>query len=339
MTNYRYAYCTEAELLADLGLNGFIDSILDRFIDPATQYILQEIGQFIPTSEKRVFAGNNKTVLYVDPILSVTSILNGDTPLISTDYMLEPANGMWQNGPYTRLNVDLDESRAGVWIPEVDGVEIAGLWGLYNRMVDTEAVIGTTQLVTDNTLTVNDGSLVCPGMVLSIEGECQMVTRRKSADVATTLLLDAGVSDDVLYVVSSTGLNVGEIIKIGYEIIKIVDKQTGSLQVIRGWGGSPKSTHALSMNVEVYRTFTVERAVNGTLAAGHVNSTMISRYVAPSDVNYLCRQIAALMLMKSRTGYAGRAGSPETGETFYNHEFPRDVIARIKSNYFIPGTR
>lgn len=339
MTNYRYAYCTEAELLADLGLNGFIDSILDRFIDPATQYILQEIGQFIPTSEKRVFAGNNKTVLYVDPILSVTSILNGDTSLISTDYMLEPANGMWQNGPYTRLNVDLDESRAGVWIPEVDGVEINGLWGLYNRMVDTEAVVGTTQLVTDNTLTVNDGSLVCPGMVLSIEGECQMVTRRKSAAVATTLLLDAGVSDDVLYVVSSTGLNVGEIIKIGYEIIKIVDKQTGSLQVIRGWGGSPKSTHALSMNVEVYRTFTVERAVNGTAAAGHVNNTAISRYVAPSDVNYLCRQIAALMLMKSRTGYAGRAGSPETGETFYNHEFPRDVIARIKANYFIPGTR
>lgn len=340
MTNFRYAYCTAQDLMNDLGLNGSGENFLTRFIEPATQYLVQEIGQFIPTSEIRTFPGSGKKILFVAPVLSISKVMNDEIELVATDYLMEPNGRMWQNGPFVRLNCDLDESTAGLWIPEADAIAITGTWGLYDKSITTGTSLGVDQLIGDTSLEVAHGGLISQGMVLLIGTEMQFVSALGDPSAAiTTLGAGCNSSDETLTVASSTGLNIGEIIRVDFERMKITDKRTGQIQVTRGWDNTTKTIHTTAAGVDVYRTYTVERGVNGTAAAAHSSAAEIDRYAVPADINYLCRQIAALMLRKSQTGYAGRAGSPETGETFYNHEFPRDVIARIKANYYIPAAR
>jgi len=83
----------------------------------------------------------------------------------------------------------------------------------------------------------------------------------------------------------------------------------------------------------VYRTVTVERAVNGTTAAAHLLNAAISRYMVPDDILFLTKQIATLMINKARGGYAGKSGNAESGEVYYHDVFPRYEIERIKQNY------
>ena len=80
-------------------------------------------------------------------------------------------------------------------------------------------------------------------------------------------------------------------------------------------------------------TYTVQRGCNGTTAAAHLNGVAISKYVVPHDVNMLCRELAALAAQKAATQWAGRAGSPETGETFYITQYPKSIIDAIALNY------
>jgi hypothetical protein len=176
--------------------------------------------------------------------------------------------------------------------------------------------------------------------VLLIESEMQYVNGTGSPTAEVTAL-SAGCDNqtETLSVASSADLHPGEIIRVDFEQMKVLDKKTGKVNVLRGWAGTTKTAHASSADVDVYKVFTVERGVNGSTAAQHAANAVIRRYTAPEDVNYLTRQIATLMMKKAQTGYAGRSGNAETGETFYNFEFPKDVIARVKRNYFIPHMR
>ncbi len=101
----------------------------------------------------------------------------------------------------------------------------------------------------------------------------------------------------------------------------------------RGWNRTTRKAHLDDASISVFRTFTVERGVNGTTAAIHSNKS-ISRCMVPWDVNWLCRQIAGLMRMKAASGFAGKIGNADTGETFYQNEFP-DLIKKIERNYRI----
>ena len=93
------------------------------------------------------------------------------------------------------------------------------------------------------------------------------------------------------------------------------------------------ATHTTSTNVNVYRTFTVERGVNGTTAAEQAQTTAINKYVPPWDVQYLCKQMASLMSRKEDSGYAAKTGNVEIGEVFFHDEFPADVLERINNEY------
>jgi len=77
----------------------------------------------------------------------------------------------------------------------------------------------------------------------------------------------------------------------------------------------------------------VRRGVNGTTAAAH-STAAIYRYEVPESVNYLCRQIAGLMRAKAETGWSGKSGNAETGETFYFNEFPKQ-IRDIQENFSV----
>lgn len=332
-------YCTLYELLDDLEENGVRDPETGlRHIRAASQWIERHFGgNFIPITAEKRYDGEGGLELEVDPLLAVTSITDDTTTLISSDYLLYPRNKLWENGPYIRIVIDPDVTSIATWSYERDIVVIDGHWGLYEETKTTGAS-GTLADDSDTGLLADKGSEIWPGAVLKIEDEQVLVEGYEdavdsTADVNESSELDS--SDEVVTVTNGALLAIGEIIKIEFEQMLILDISTHDLSVIRGYNGTQKTTHADATSVYVYRDFTVKRGINGTTAAAHA-SKAISRYKAPDDINWLCRQIAGLMLKKAQSGYAGKSGGADLGEVYYYQEFPKTVITRIENNYFVP---
>jgi len=141
--------------------------------------------------------------------------------------------------------------------------------------------------------------------------------------------------DDTVTVTDGAQIKTGELIRINFEQMKVLDISGNDLLVQRGWNRTKRTTHLTAQDVYVYRTFTVERGVNGTTAVAHTSKT-VSRYSAPADITWLCKEIAGLMLKKADSGFSGKVGNESTGETFYYNEFPKGVIDNIKNAYFVP---
>ena len=191
-----------------------------------------------------------------------------------------------------------------------------------------------TQLSNATTLVSTNGALISPGMVVLIESEQELITGWGSTTAAISLLSGAiDESDEQITVDNGAEFNKGEVIRLSLEDMLIRNISGNLLAVTRGWNGTEKATHADDSPIGIYRTGSVERGVNGTVAAAH-STAGVSQYLPPADVNWLCRQIAGLMVKKAETGFSGKSGSAETGETFYFNEFPSQ-IKEIKRNYRI----
>ena len=330
-------FCTIEELLADADDNGGNAAALMKHMRAASQVILQEIGKFIPLTEEVRLDGNGKTRLFVPPLLAITSIVNGDDTLVSTDYLLRPNGRMWTDGPYTHLDVDPDAANLSTWYGEQDSVVINGRWGLYEKSEDTGANTGASeQSASTTSLVVTNGSKVSPGMVCLIGSEQQLVTDYGAVTASvTTLSEDLDLVEEEINVANGALVYVGEIIRCGFEQMKILDINSNTLYVKRGWNGTKKATHTSAGAVDVYRTFSVERAVNGTTAAIHTAGSDIYRYLVPEDVRILCVEIATLMRKKALGGFAGKSGNSELGEVYYHDMFPRFDLDRVRSHYQI----
>ena len=331
-------YCTVQELLNDLeheGLRNHGAQRIYEMIEAASQFILRKFGNFIPISETRYFDGDGSQELLVPALLSATTITVDDDELESGDYILYPQNKLWANGPYMRINVHPDSDTVYYFPKIARTVSILGMWGLWNQSRSTGATV-TSQTDSATTLVVDDASAISPGAVLLIESEQELVTGIGSATDATTNTNEAlDAEEDQVTVLDGTKVRIGEVIRVEFEQMLVRDISGNDLLVERGWNRTVRVAHLTNLDVYVYRTFIVERGVNGSTAAAHDNKA-ISRYTVPADVNYLCKQIAALMLKKADSGFAGKVGSVETGETFYFNEFPKAVIEQIQYNYFVP---
>lgn len=316
-------YCTLNELISDLHLNGDEPNLLDR-IRAASRFIERRFGQFIPTSETRTCKYTEKVNLLVDPVLAVTGILFSGVSLTNIDYELHPFGRFWRNGPYTRIAKEM-----GTWW---DDVEITGRWGMYEEAEN----LGLTGTQTDvaASLVVTDGSLLSLGMVLCLDTEQELITGYGPATPVGSLLNGAiDQSQEEITIDNGSEFHEREVIQLSTEDCCIRMVRGNVLVVTRGWNGTTKAFHLDDSAISVYRTYQVRRGVNGTTAAAHTNVT-ISRYVVPEDINWLCRQIAGLMRMKAASGFAGKTGNAELGETFYFNEFPSQV-KELKKNYRI----
>lgn len=321
------------------GLGSAKQSRLYQSIRDASDFLQKEIGWFIPVTMTRKFNGLGKSILYVPALLSVTSIVNDDDTLVSADYILQPDSRHWDNGPYTWLTVGPDATSLCVWRDEDDGVQVSGQWGMYSRVVLLGATVQdtTSQSNSQSTLKVSDGGKVSPGMLLLIGSEQELVTGWGDPTASVTTLNGAvAISDDVITLTNGALVNVGEVIRVDFEQMRVKDKRTHQVYVDRGWNGTGRTAHLTAAAVDVYRTVSVERAVNGTTAAAHLTNAAISRHMPPDDIQLLTREIATLMLNKAQGGYQGRTGSQETGTVFYNDFFPRFDLERIKEKYFLP---
>lgn len=341
--NLYQCYCTLDELNEDSeGSSGLDVSVLRRFILPASEYIAGEIGPFLPVLETRLLNARGE-VLYVPALLRLTGDLsNGAETVAQANVALRSTaqNGQpfWHNGPY--LRIDPIDGVTVNWSEAVNGVQAPGAWGYYEEARATGATLAAAQNVSVETAQVANGSLLSPGMLLKIGDEWLFVRDYGAATASVTTLASAlDASSETISLASGAAVNVGEILKVEFELLKVLDIEGNNAFVVRGWNKTRKTSHTSGTAVGALRTFAVTRAVNGSTAAAHDSGASISRMVAPSDVNYLARQIATLMMKKSQGGYAGRQANPESGESFYMHEFPRDAIGRVKSNYYIPAVR
>jgi hypothetical protein len=321
-------YCTVGELIDGLGLNGDEPRLLQR-IREASAFMARRLGRFLPVLETRKFAGDSAESLNLDDgLLEIVSVKVDGAAV--TDYTAKPASRCWENGPYTWLE------RAGGW---GQSVEIAGWWGRYR---ETESLgVTATQTADATTLELAAGNLLSPGMVLQIDDEYELVTAgnggpRSPAASAAESQLAASVDHaaEELEVDNGAEFYPGEVLQIGVEDVYIRKIAGNRLVTTRGWNGTTKTAHEVDAPISVYRTYAVERAVNGTEVAEHASAAVV-RCLPPADVRWLAQQIAALMRQKALTAFGGRAGSPDAGETFYINEFPRQ-IADIVQNYSIP---
>lgn len=321
-------YCSIQELVTDLKLIGDEPQLMQR-IREASQFMVRNLGRFIPATETRKLAGVSVETLDLgSPLLTISAVrVDG---IAVTDYVPWPHARCWENGPYTWL------TRSAGWGTTV---EIDGVWGLYDDRHDLG--ITATQAVGAGTLVVSDGSLISPGMVLLIGSEQELVTAgnggdRSPAATEAVSVLTVGVDNASEEIPVSNGaeFHLNEVIQIGTEDLFIRKIGGNALICSRSWNGTTKAAHLANAAIGVYRTFTVQRAVNGTTAAAHTTEA-VQRYLPPADVHWLALQIAALMRQKALTAFGGRAGNADLGETFYINEFPRQ-IADVRANYSIP---
>jgi hypothetical protein len=343
MINFAQLFCTVADLVADKDSPGLKETRMFQAIKDASDFVQKDVGWFVPATLTRLLHGSGSSVLFVPPLLSVTSISNyahtiNPTVLTTDDYLLRPDQGFWPRGPYTQI-IFKPYARQRTWAPYRNGVQIAGQWGMYDHSGATGATVQDTsgQNASQETLIVSDGGKVSPGMVLKIGDEQEAVTGWDAPTETVTALNGViSASDEVITVDDGSLINIDEVLRLTFEQMKVRDKRSNQLSVIRNWNGTGKVAHADDTPVDVYRTVQVERGVNGTDAAIHAKNTAISRYFVPDDILYLTKEIATLSANKALGGYQGRTGNQETGVVFYNDAFPQFDIEKVKSNYYIP---
>ena len=317
---YAQVYATVGELIKDLGLSGDEEGLLDR-IREASNLVQNKLGEFVPVTGTRSFAARFAGKLEIDPCVSVTAITNGGTLLTAADYTPYPLNRHWLNGPYSFLYSDTVS-----W--SQTAVLVEGRWGKYEAQAQPDVSTVSQASSTQRSLTVSNGSQVAPGMVLLIENEQELVTSGNGGmggpdpTMATSLLnATIGSEDEEITVDNGAAFCRGEVVRVGTGDVYIRRIVSNVLVCARGWNGTTKAPHSDNTPLYVYRTFGVERGVNGTSAALHAGATLL-RLTAPEDVNWLTRQVAGLMRMKAKAGFASKSGSAELGETFYYSEFP-----------------
>ncbi len=328
-------YCTMAQIISDLTLPGIkneADFMRDILI-PSSQFIEQQVGQFLPRWEAIKFSACGATELLVPPLLSITSLTSdGNVLTEGTSYVLKPFERHWCNGPYSRICL----YQYGYFSVAPEGVVLNGKWGFYDETRDLAMTVSAATS-TGTSLAVPDGSKCSPGMVLLVEAE-QMLVEATGAATDSTADLSGALDDQAeeFAVTDGTKIKTGEVIKVDFEYMRVLDVQANQVLVARGWNESRRAAHLTGAAVNVLRTFTVKRGVNGTTAATHTNAEVFQQ-VAPGDVNYLARQVASLMKKKADTGFMGRSGNDDLGTGFWVNEFPKNQVEAVKSNYFWGG--
>lgn len=121
------------------------DAVIQGMITGASRLIDKEVGgwpnYFYPSTadETRYFDGSGDVDLYVDPILSLTSVYVSESGgrestsytawTENTDYFVWPYNYSSLGEPIQKLLVDNDSGGKGTWGTTRKGIQITGVFG------------------------------------------------------------------------------------------------------------------------------------------------------------------------------------------------------------------
>ena len=309
---------------------GMMQTILET-----SQWIMLHVGAgipILPVLETRVIAASNEHSIKIGPALDILSVTENLAEI--TDYTKDPLYGVWRKGPCTHLQ----RNDHGVW--NVD-ITISAWWGLYLD-IKPMGISASQATNSETTLVTTNGGILSPGMVLKLGDEAELVTAGNGgpgsppATPALSLVNEAIAANEA-YITADNGAEFyeDEVIAIGTENIHLVKRFDHTWYVQRGWNDTNIADHADNSPIGVYRTYTVERGVNGSDAEIHANAP-ISRYLPPADVLYLAVQMVVLMRQKAKTMFGGKSGNSDTGEAWYVNEFPSQQIDKVKMNYWLP---
>ena len=327
---FAQTYCSLAEIDEDSELFGSEREVkIFEKIQAASNFLEKEIGWFLPVSMTRKFNGNGRSKLLIPPLLSLSSLVNDGATLSEASYVLLPDGRHFANGPYSEIY-----AYGSTWSCHENGVEATGKWGLYDVLKALGATLGAEQSSSALTLQVNNGALVSPGMVVVIGDESEFVDSTNSTPSAAVTTLNGALDavSDTFTFTNGALINIGETIRVDLEQMKLLDRNGHTGYVQRGWNKSRKTNHVTGANVDVYRTFNVTRAVNGSSAALHANAAAVSRQMVPGDVRQLTLKIASRMLKDSSSGYSGVIGDGMGGNAMYLYVLPKE-LEDIKRNY------
>jgi len=337
-----YSYCSIEDFKRRLDLLGIstpqgydADGLMLEIVKAATRIIERETNgrRFIPWSGTKRYDGDGTITLFVDDLISVTSIVDDDDTLVAADYLLYPRNAANQDPvePYLWIDVDPDADTISAWTDEADIVVITGLWGWPPSTVDTGADVASITAAA-TTLSADRGDVIRIGHVLLVESEQMFVTDWDVTDsgadldevgnitaTATNFTVDAG-----------HGLVKNEVIRIDQEDMLVQRVATNELYVVRGWHGTEKVAHSDNVGVYVHRSYTVVRGVNGTTAAAHTAKD-INRYQPIYDIWNATCELGARMYQQAQAGYQDATGLPEMGQLVFSRALPAAVYTAVRA--------
>ncbi len=298
-----------------------IDNLCDRFFIPqiATKYYDYQKS----TSE---------LVLDNDDLISITSLKKchddgTDMVIAAEDILLYDLN----KTPKNKIHIKRWEDYFAYSAESNNAISITGMWGYCNDW-DNLGMIMVGDL-TDSTasLVVTDGSKVDVGNTIKIDDEQMFLKEWSLSDSTANAAEDIDVNEEDINVSSGALLKVGEIIKIDAEEMKIISISTNTIKVFRHMNGTAPAVHSTSADIYVYRTFTLERAVNGTVSAAHVDEKTLYCFIMPAPLELVCGVLVARMDKRSDTAWADRTGTQESG-LFYYKSLPEETKALL-DNY------
>ena len=104
---------------------------------------------------------------------------------------------------------------------------------------------------------------------------------------------------------------VGEVIQVDSEKMLIEAISGNVLTVKRAYDGSLLASHLDNAAVNVFRSLTIVRGVNGTTAATHALAAAVVKYAPPADVWLYGLAKAILDHKQSQSGWTGQIGVGE----------------------------
>jgi len=194
----RYSYATLDDIKAALGIPTATttdDSLLLNYLIATTRFIESREGagrRFVPWTGTKRYDGSGAGRLYVDDLLSVTTLVDDDDTWASTDYLLYPRNAAADGEPYRWIEVDPDGDYS-TFTDEADVVVITGEWGYAADTEDSGATVATTQAAGDTTLVIATGSNVKIGHLLLIGSERQFVAGKTTGSPNDTYTVVRGL--------------------------------------------------------------------------------------------------------------------------------------------------
>lgn len=242
--------------------------------------------------------------------------ITNPVPVVTSGGNVIPANtifwGPWNySPPFTRLELDRSSSSSfGQGNTPQRDVAITALFGYWLKTRPAGALAAAMTDTTGTTITVTDSSLADVGDVLTVGSEQLLVT--DNAMVSTGLTQSGAgagtVSEaDSQLTASGAGLNVGEVLQLDGERMRVTSLVGTVATVQRAYDGTALAAHT-GATINALRSLTVVRGAFGSTAATHLVSAALTAAVVPGPVQDLALAEAVNGVLQRTTGYARTVG-------------------------------